>query len=93
LLGQLALPLLALLQRRLKDRPRRLGAIAAALLLTQALNTAWLVLPSVRSGTALGWWLLPLLVLGMGLLLLDAPALGSRAASEAQASEVEHVRS
>lgn len=92
-LGQLALPLLALLQRRLKDRPRRLGAIAAALLLTQALNTAWLVLPSVQSGTALGWWLLPLLVLGMGLLLLDAPGPGPRAVPQAQASEVEHVRS
>ncbi|MDZ5457348.1 hypothetical protein [Azohydromonas lata] len=89
---QLALPLLALLQRPLKDRPRRLGFIAAWLLLTQALNTAWLVLPSVATGTWLGWWLLPLLVLGMGLLLFEAPAAAASTAPAPAAKEVGHVR-
>jgi len=67
--GLFALPLLALLQRRLKDRPAPLAAIAAGLLLMQLLNSAWLVLPSVDPHAWLGWWLVPQLALGMGLLL------------------------
>ncbi len=89
---QLALPLLALLQRRLKDRPRWLGRIAAGLLLTQALNTAWLVLPSAATGTWLAWWLLPSLALGMGLLLFDAPAGAAEPALESATQEVRHGR-
>ncbi len=72
---QFALPLLALLQRRLKDRPGRLAAVAALLLGTQLLNTAWLVLPSVAPHSLLGWWLVPLLALGMAVLAFGgAPA-------------------
>jgi hypothetical protein len=66
--GQLAIPMLALIQRRLKDRPLTLSRIAAGLLLTQLLNTAWLVLPSVDPHNLHGLWLVPLLALGMGLL-------------------------
>ena len=66
---QFALPLLALLQRRLKDRPARLACIAALLLLTQGLNSAWLVLPSVDAASPHAAWLMPLLALGMGLLV------------------------
>jgi hypothetical protein len=59
----------ALLQRRLKDHPPRLALLAAALLLLQLANSAWLVLPSVDADSALGWWLVPQMALGMGLLL------------------------
>ena len=70
-----ALPLLALLMRALKDRPRRLAAIAGVLLAAQALDAAWLVLPSVAPASPHGAWLAPLLMLGMGGLLFgDAPA-------------------
>lgn len=68
----LALPLLALLQRRLKDRPERLVWIAAPLLLMQLINCAWLVLPSVAPHSALGWWLVPLLTFGMALPLFGS---------------------
>ncbi|CAM5783976.1 hypothetical protein [Rhizobacter fulvus] len=72
---QLALPLLALLQRRVKDRPRRLKRVAAALLASQLLNTTWLVLPSVAPHDPAGWWLVPLLTVGIALLLFgDLPA-------------------
>jgi hypothetical protein len=89
---QLALPLLALLQRGLKDRPRWLGAIALTLLLMQALNTAWLVLPSVATDTWLTWWLLPLLALGMGLLLFEVPSGAPVPAPESAEREARHVR-
>ena len=64
-----ALPLLALLWRALKDRPARLAPIAFGLLGTSALQAAWLVLPSVAPHSLDGWWLLPLLLAGMGALL------------------------
>lgn len=87
---QLALPLLALLMRALKDKPQRVGAIAAWLLGTQLLNTAWLVLPSVAPGNALGWWLVPLLTAGMGLLLFGrVPA---ELAARSQVFEPQEVR-
>jgi hypothetical protein len=90
---QLALPLLALLQRRLKDRPARLAPIAALLLLTQLLNSAWLVLPSVDASSVHGWWLVPLLALGMGLLLFGAlPAGLERHAQVIDTPEARHVR-
>jgi hypothetical protein len=79
-LGQFALPLLALLQRPLKDRPAWLAGTAALLLATQLLNSAWLVLPSVVPGSALACALVPLLALGMGLLLF-----GGKEASHAPA--------
>jgi hypothetical protein len=89
-LGQLVLPLLALLQRRLKDRPQRLAWIAAGLLLTQLLNSAWLVLPSVTPHALLGWWLVPQLALGMGLLLFGTGP--RRLAQHAHTVETTQVR-
>jgi hypothetical protein len=64
---QFGLPLVALLWRSNKDDPRRLSRLAACLLAGQLLNTAWLVLPSVAPHGALGWWLVPLLAVAMGL--------------------------
>jgi hypothetical protein len=90
---QLAVPLLALLQRRIKDRPQRLGAVAALLLLTQLLNTAWLVLPSVDPTSRWGWWPLPLLALGMTLLLLGSMGQSlSRDVLPPDEVEVQHAR-
>jgi len=85
---QFALPLLALLQRRLKDAPAWLAQIAALLVATQLLNCAWLVLPSVDAASPHAAWLVPLLALGMGLLLFGA----RRAAHTADAPEVSHAR-
>ena len=64
---QFALPLMCLLSRSNKDDPRTLARIAAGLLAGQLVNTAWLVLPSVVPHGALGWWLVPLLAIAMGL--------------------------
>jgi uncharacterized membrane protein YhaH (DUF805 family) len=66
---QLALPTFALLQRRLKDRPSCLSWIALGLVLSQLLNTAWLVLPSIDPHEPRALWLVPALALGMGLLV------------------------
>lgn len=77
-----ALPLLALLQRAVKDRPLRLAAVAAWLLVAQLLNSAWLVLPSVQPHSLMGWWAVPLLALGMGLLVW-APLAGDLREREA----------
>lgn len=71
---QLAVPMLALLQRRLKDRPARLSVIAGLLLATQLLNTSWLVLPSVEPAAVYGWWMVPLMAVGMMLLLFGGCA-------------------
>jgi hypothetical protein len=49
-LGHFALPMLALLSRRLKRSPAMLGAVAASLLVMHALNALWLVLPSTGAG-------------------------------------------
>ena len=64
----LALPLVLLLWRSLKDRPQLLAPIAALILAGNLLETAWLVVPSVapHGWSALG--LVPLQALGMGLL-------------------------
>lgn len=67
--GALVLPVLALLQRRVKDRPARLGVVAAVMLAAQALNCAWLVLPSVHPQGGAVAWSLPLLGAGFALLL------------------------
>jgi len=64
---QFALPQLLLLWRSVKDEPRRLAAVALGLLAAQALGSAWLVLPSVDPQSHAGWWLLPLVFSGMGL--------------------------
>jgi hypothetical protein len=83
-----ALPLLALLFRALKDRPARLGPIAFALLGASALQAAWLVLPSVAPHSVDGWWLLPLLLAGMGWLLFGGvpQALRDEAAIDTEAT-------
>lgn len=83
---QFALPVLALLWRVVKDRPRRLAQVAALLLATQLLNTAWLVLPSVAPRSWLGWWLVPLLTLATGLVLF-----GTGPGSGAHLAEVRHA--
>lgn len=66
---QFALPFLALLWRRVKDDPRRLAGVAAGVLAVQALGAAWLVVPSVQAHGFAAWWLLPLTLAGMPLLL------------------------
>jgi hypothetical protein len=64
---QFGAALVALLFRANKDDPRRLSWIAAALVVGQLANTAWLVLPSVDPHALAGWWLVPLLAVAMGL--------------------------
>lgn len=49
-LFQFAVPFFALLFRGLKRQPRRLGAIAALLVLTQLLTMYWQVMPSFHPG-------------------------------------------
>ena len=68
---QFALPLLALLWRSNKDAPHRLARVAAWQLGGQLVNSAWLVLPAIAPRSMLGWWLVPLLTLAVGL-----PAIG-----------------
>lgn len=68
-LCQFALPLLMLLQRRIKDDPRRLAFVAAWILAAQALDAAWTIVPSVEAHSLHGWWLLPLAFVGSGLAL------------------------
>lgn len=87
---QLGLPVLALLQRSVKDHPVRLAPVAALLLVSQLLNTAWLVLPSVDPHGTLGWWLVPQLALGMGLLLVPSPTRHDTQGLAPQAAEVRH---
>jgi len=64
--GQLVLPVLALLFRRIKDDPRRLARVATAVVAMQALQAAWLVMPSVAPHDPNAWWLLPLAFGGLG---------------------------
>lgn len=68
--GQLAIPFFALLLRSVKDHGPRLVKVAALLLASGALDAAWLVLPSVDAHDLHGWWLQPLALGGMALLLL-----------------------
>jgi hypothetical protein len=82
---QLALPLLALVMRAVKDRPRWLGATAALVLSAHLLDAVWLVLPSVDAASVAGWWLAPLCMAGMGLLLF-APMLKPAHATQPQSS-------
>jgi hypothetical protein len=70
---QLVLPFLALLMRAIKDQPARLAAVAALMLAASALDAAWLVLPSVDAHNLHGWWLQPLALAGMALLVFGNP--------------------
>ena len=63
-----ALPQLALLFRSLKDRPARLGLLAAAMLAAHALDSVWLVIPSVAPHALAAWWICPLVLAGIGLI-------------------------
>ena len=83
MLLQGAVPLVALLFRSIKDLPRRLAVVAALLLAGNALNVAWMVLPSVAPHSIHALWLAPLLFAGMGLLLFGRPGVGTRTAQEA----------
>jgi hypothetical protein len=67
--ANLALPLAALLMRSLKDKPGRLALIAFGLVVAQALDAVWMVLPSVDAHSLHGWWLAPLLFIGFGLVV------------------------
>jgi hypothetical protein len=90
---QLAVPLLLLLWRSVKDRPARLAGVAALLLGSQLLNTAWLVIPSVAPHSVLGWWVVPALALAFGLALFGGLPEQLRRGDFAQAdAEVRHAR-
>lgn len=73
------LPLLILLSRGAKRAPRRLAAIAAALLVAHLADVYWLVLPSVRpDGISVRWTDPAMLVLVVGWWLLWRRAMRSR---------------
>jgi hypothetical protein len=64
---QFALPFLLLLSRNLKQDPRRLGAVAAVLLLMRLVDVYWLVGPELHRGAGLLAWLLDLTAIaGLG---------------------------
>jgi hypothetical protein len=88
---QLALPFLALLFRSVKDHPSRLRAVAALLLAASALDAAWMVLPSVDAHGWNGWWLMPLTLGGMGLLLFAGLAHELRQPAPAETGGLRHA--
>ena len=90
---QLVLPFLALLQRSVKDRPGRLRGVALLLLGSTALDVAWTILPSVAPHDPHGWWIAPLVMLGMPLVLFTGvPAAATRRATQPSVStEVRHA--
>jgi hypothetical protein len=81
---QLAVPFVALLFRSVKDQPLRLALVALLVLAATAFDAAWLVLPSVDATTWHGWWLQPLAMTGLALLVFgdcftgDAARFGAR---------------
>ncbi|MDB5828209.1 MAG: hypothetical protein JWQ73_2429, partial [Variovorax sp.] len=79
---QLAVPMVALVMRRLKDRPPSLAVIALVVLGAHALDAVWLVVPSVAPHSLATWWLAPLCIAGMSLLLF-APCMGVMDSGEA----------
>jgi hypothetical protein len=89
--GQFALPLVALFWRSNKDTPGRLARVAAWQLAGQLVNSAWLVLPSVAPHSWLGWWLVPLLALAIGLPALGRIVQGVDRPATAAAAEVSHA--
>jgi hypothetical protein len=66
---QLVVPFLALLFRSVKDRLPRLRVVALLLLAATALDSAWTVLPSIDPHDWNSWWIAPLAMLGIGLLM------------------------
>jgi hypothetical protein len=68
-LAQLALPFLALLFRSVKDDVAHLARVAALLLAASALDCVWTVLPSVDAHDLNAWWIAPLAVAGLALLV------------------------
>jgi len=91
-LGQFALPQVALLWRTNKDAPHRLARLAAWQLAWQLVNSAWLVLPAVAPHSAHGWWLVPLLALAIGLPLFGRLVRAiDRPARAGAAPEVSHA--
>lgn len=65
----LAVPMVLLLFRRVKDDPARLRWIAWLVLVGQALNCVWTIVPSVASRSMVGLWTVPMAMAGMALLL------------------------
>ena len=89
---QLAMPLLLLLWRAVKDRPARLAGVAALLLVSQLLNTAWLVIPSVAPHSLVSWWVVPALALAFGLALFGGLPTELRSGNRIDSSgEVRHA--
>jgi hypothetical protein len=68
---QLALPLGAMLFRRIKDCPARLAAVALLALGAHALDTVWMIVPSVDAHALAAWWLAPLCMAGTGLVMFS----------------------
>jgi hypothetical protein len=92
-LAQLVVPFVALLFRSVKDRPARLAGVCALLLLASALDAAWAVLPSVDARSLHGWWLVPVMFMGLALLLFGGMFPDSRGASDAvMPGGVRHAR-
>ena len=89
----LAVPFALLLFRSIKDSPRRLGAVAVAMVGAQMLDCVWLVVPSVAPHDAAAWLLSPLLLLGFALLAFGGPGRqpAGSATSTRRASELADV--
>ncbi len=83
---QFALPLFLLLFRAIKDVPRRLEAVALALVAANAFDCVWLVLPSVAPHALAAWWLAPLAIAGQALLSFGGAARGVRSSAGAETS-------
>lgn len=85
---QLALPLLALVMRKVKDDPRRLGIVAAVVGIAHLIDAVWLVVPSIDASALATWWLAPLCMAGMGLVLFT-PLIACR---DTQCTETAHAQ-
>ena len=79
LLLHLALPLLLLLFRAVKDVPARLEAVAFGMVAIHGFDVLWQTLPSVAPHGWLGWWLAPLVMAGLALLCFGGSTAGRRA--------------
>lgn len=84
-LAMFAVPFTALLFRAVKDRPRRLRALAVVVLAAGAFDCAWMVLPSIVPHDPRAWWLAPLAFAGMALVLFAGPQPRHAAARSAHA--------
>jgi hypothetical protein len=65
-IGHFAAPFLLLLQRRIKERPFRLGAVALWLLFMHAVDLYWLIVPAFSPAKLTFHWTVPLAWLGVG---------------------------